>query len=137
MISQIIKPRVLLVDDESLFLILYSEYLSNGGFEVVCERSPIEAIKRISLGEKFDLMITDIVMIEMNGWDLIDQIRNKLKIDEITLPVIVVSGYDSSAKEFDVLKHRANAFLIKKGSSVIELLRQANLLVGRQVTSKS
>ena len=132
-----IRPRVLLVDDESLFLILYSEYLSNGGFEVVCERSPIEAIKRISLGEKFDLMITDIVMIEMNGWDLIDQIRNKLKIDEITLPVIVVSGYDSSAKEFDVLKHRANAFLIKKGSSVIELLRQANLLVGRQVTSKS
>ena len=131
------KPRVLLVDDESLFLILYSEYLSNGGFEVVCERSPIEAIKRISLGEKFDLMITDIVMIEMNGWDLIDQIRNKLKIDEITLPVIVVSGYDSSAKEFDVLKHRANAFLIKKGSSVIELLRQANLLVGRQITSKS
>jgi len=131
------KPRVLLVDDESLFLILYSEYLSNGGFEVVCERSPIEAIKRISLGEKFDLMITDIVMIEMNGWDLIDQIRNKLKIDEITLPVIVISGYDSSAKEFDVLKHRANAFLIKKGSSVIELLRQANLLVGRQVTSKS
>ena len=137
MINQIIKPRVLLVDDESLFLILYSEYLGNGGFEVVCERSPIEAIKRISLGEKFDLMITDIVMIEMNGWDLIDQIRNKLKIDEITLPVIVVSGYDSSAKEFDVLKHRANAFLIKKGSSVIELLRQANLLVGRQVTSKS
>ena len=132
-----IRPRVLLVDDESLFLILYSEYLSNGGFEVVCERSPIEAIKRISLGEKFDLMITDIVMIEMNGWDLIDQIRNKLKIDEITLPVIVISGYDSSAKEFDVLKHRANAFLIKKGSSVIELLRQANLLVGRQVTSKS
>jgi len=131
------KPRVLLVDDESLFLILYSEYLSNGGFDVICERSPIEAIKRISLGEKFDLMITDIVMIEMNGWDLIDQIRNKLKIDEITLPVIVVSGYDSSAKEFDVLKHRANAFLIKKGSSVIELLRQANLLVGRQVTSKS
>lgn len=125
------SPKVLIVDDEPLVLLLYTDLLANNGFDVTSERSPTVALNRLSKGEHFDLLITDIMMAELNGWDLIRNIREVLKIDEVTLPVIIVSAYDSSTKEFEAFKYRANAYLVKKGSAVVELLRQANLLVGK------
>jgi antitoxin Phd len=79
------KGRVLLVDDEPTVLDAYSRYLTRGGFEVTEASGGSEALGQIKNG-RFDFVLTDVAMPEMNGLELLDQLRGQFP----DLPVIVM-----------------------------------------------
>jgi CheY-like chemotaxis protein len=103
------SKRILLVDDDRAIRKMYSDLLEKAGFEVVAEASAIDALERITEGETFDLVVTDIMMARMDGWEFLRVLRQDLGFDSVTLPVIVVSAHFDS----DIL--RAEAF--KRGAS--------------------
>ena len=121
----------MLIDDDKMFLNVYKDLMEDHGFEVCVESSPLSAFERLRLGERFDLVITDILMAEMDGWSLIKSIRNKLNIDYVKLPIIVLSRVDSLKLEMDSLRELANAWIVKSNESFPQLLQQVNLLCGR------
>jgi CheY-like chemotaxis protein len=90
--------KILLVDDEETIRGLFKEYLSEEGFSVKAASSGKEAIE-ITREEKFDIFLIDLVMPEMDGLELLQQLRT-LKIDT---PAILLTGYeielDESRKE--------------------------------------
>jgi antitoxin Phd len=87
------KGRVLLVDDEATVRDAYSRYLTSGGFEVTEASGGPEALRRIETG-RFDFVLTDVGMPEMNGLELLDQLRAQFP----DLPVMVMlEGADNSA----------------------------------------
>ena len=51
---------------------------------------PHQAIKLLEKDSSFDLIITDFIMPEMNGAELIDELRRQ----NYTTPIILMSGYD-------------------------------------------
>lgn len=81
--------KILLVDDSITTRTLEKNILTKAGYTVEAVQNPIEAFE-IMKSTRFDLIITDIEMPEMNGFEFLE----KLKTDEMysDIPVIVVSS---------------------------------------------
>jgi len=82
--------RLLIIDDDQSVLNLLENYLTNNNYDVVCVSNGLDGLKRIESGENgFDLIITDLVMPDMNGKELSEKII-KLYPD---IKVLFTSGY--------------------------------------------
>jgi CheY-like chemotaxis protein len=81
------RTRILIIDDESDITLTFRKALSDKGFEELeTVNDPILALKNFKPGS-YDLLIIDIVMSEMDGFSLYEEIRkidNKVKVCFIT-----------------------------------------------------
>lgn len=82
--------KILVVDDEAHIRLLYTEELTEEGYEVITAEGGLNLLERIE-DEKPDLVVLDIKMVDYNGLDLLQDIRNKF----YDLPVILCSAYDT------------------------------------------
>jgi PAS domain S-box-containing protein len=89
---------VLVVEDDPAILKLGERMLKELGYRVVSANTPAGAIKLINeYSSKIDLLITDVIMPEMNGRDL----ANRIKMVYPDLKVLYMSGYTAN-----VIAHR-------------------------------
>lgn len=80
--------RILVVDDEPNIVKLLEIFLKLKGFEVLGVTSGIEALEVIQSNNKIDFVITDIMMPEISGAELLKKIAAMNK----RIPVIILSG---------------------------------------------
>ena len=99
------QRRVLVVDDEPKVLRFLEVALKLRGYYVLTTTSGKEALELVS-SEKPDVMLLDIVMPDLNGYEVLKQLR---KFSEI--PVIAISA--SPAIQNDIVKHGADYFIMK------------------------
>jgi two-component system, cell cycle sensor histidine kinase and response regulator CckA len=112
--------RLLLVEDNDAVRRLAYEALSLSGYEVVQAESPREAIELTETDDRpFDLLVTDVVMPEMNGRELADYLRAVRP----GLAVLFTSGYTDDAMISRGVLTEGSAFL-QKPFSVEQLLRR-------------
>jgi CheY-like chemotaxis protein len=102
------KRTILVVDDDSGVLKMTELMLSDGGFNVIVSSNAREGLG-ILKAQKVDLIITDIIMPEMEGIELISQLRK----DHPALPIMAISGGGRSHNT-DFLK-----FAKKLGAKVV------------------
>jgi two-component system cell cycle sensor histidine kinase/response regulator CckA len=88
------RQTILLVEDEEMVRSLLSEVLERQGYRVLACALPAEAIEmaREKSGE-IELLLTDVVMPEMNGCEMAERIHQFLPL----LPVVFMSGYTHHA----------------------------------------
>jgi signal transduction histidine kinase len=88
--------NILVVDDQPVLCQLMCEYLENDFHSVETAGNGLDALERFR-DEKFDLVITDQIMAEMNG----EQLASEIKQLAPTVPVILVTGFaeDSSVPQ--------------------------------------
>jgi len=79
----------LLVDDEELVRMSTADMLSDLGYVVLEASSAEEALRLVSNGERFDLLLTDHLMPGMTGTDLARKVQNTRP----GVPILLVSGY--------------------------------------------
>jgi two-component system, cell cycle sensor histidine kinase and response regulator CckA len=84
------NETVLLVEDEPALLDMAHQHLLDLGYSVLKARNGVQALEVVALhGKRIDLLITDVVMPEMGGRELVKQMLSTHK----GLPVLYVSGY--------------------------------------------
>jgi signal transduction histidine kinase/ActR/RegA family two-component response regulator len=89
-----LNQRVLVVEDERVVRELVIEQLESLGHIVTGAPTPALAVKLFEeRGAEFDLVVTDVVMPGMNGWDLTKRLRE----DRADLPIVLMSGYTDGA----------------------------------------
>ncbi|MGA2143271.1 MAG: response regulator [Brevinematales bacterium] len=112
--------RILIIDDEPLIMEDLKYTLKKIGYYVDSTTYPIEALKLYTT-EKYDLVITDLNMPLMSGFDLIKKI---LELNEKAIIVVISASED---KEYEVLNCGAFGFLEKpiKISLLVEMLKKA------------
>jgi len=98
--------KILIVDDEEHIRYLYSEELSDAGYEVITAENGHLLLERIE-EEKPDLVVLDIKMVDYNGLDLLQDIRNKF----YDLPVVLCTAYDTFKE--DMKSIAADYYVIK------------------------
>jgi len=103
-----LRKQVLFVDDDDLFLKLYSHAFSKTSWQIFTATDAASALKVLS-GEAVDLVVTDIKMPGIHGLKLIEEIR---KIDR-WVPVIVCSAYKGLKAESDMYFYHVSSFLSK------------------------
>jgi two-component system chemotaxis sensor kinase CheA len=70
------RRRILLVDDSPFFRNMLCPVLTVAGYDVVAVDSPLKALELSEKGSQFDLIISDIEMPEMNGFDFATRVRS-------------------------------------------------------------
>ena len=98
--------KILIVDDEEHIRYLYSEELSDAGYEVITAENGHLLLEKIE-EEKPDLVVLDIKMVDYNGLDLLQDIRNKF----YDLPVVLCTAYDTFKE--DMKSIAADYYVIK------------------------
>lgn len=119
---------ILLVEDEPAILEMSKQMLTGLGYQVFCAKTPQDALQTAEkYSDRIDLLITDVVMPEMNGRDLADRVL----VFSPNIKVIYISGY---AAEFithhGVPSHGAQ--LIQKPFSVKDIASAVQTALGRQ-----
>jgi CheY-like chemotaxis protein len=83
------SERLLLVEDEAVVRSILQRTLERAGYRVTVATNGLEALEVVERSERFDLLVTDVVMPGMSGWDL----GKKLGEHWPGLPVLYISGY--------------------------------------------
>lgn len=81
------SARILLVDDDALLRQTLREILTSAGHRVEEAANGAEGLRRLLIGN-FDILVTDLVMPEREGLELIQEVRSLIP----DLPVIAISG---------------------------------------------
>lgn len=103
--------KVLLVDDQLVNLELGESMLTGSGHEVVCANSGIEAIK-LATKQRFDLIILDIKMPKMNGYETARELR-RLENDEERTPIIAMTAHVTTLGNQQCLEAGMDDFIPK------------------------
>ena len=102
--------RILVVDDDEMVLMALDELLKPEGYEVQTVASGTEALQKLDEGA-YDLIMTDVIMPEMDGFELCKRIREKEKFRDI--PIVFLTAKTRDEDRVRGLEAGANLFLSK------------------------
>jgi two-component system cell cycle response regulator CpdR len=91
---------VLVVDDEPLLLNVLCDMLAALGCEAVCVDCPVKGLEKISADERIALLITDVQMPIMDGFELANRAREKRP----DMPIVLMSGKELGRPGFPVIR---------------------------------
>ncbi len=106
--------RVLVVEDDSIHLLILKKIFEKSQDDVVLAKNGVEALNVLKLDSKFNVILTDIMMPEMDGIEFLIQLRQNLLFSSI--PVIGFTAGDvdyyrkKSEVQFDVLVPKPHDF---------------------------
>ncbi len=118
--------RILLVEDEKKIAQFIVKGLREEGYAVDCAENGKDALKIINVYE-YDMVITDIMMPQLNGLEFISEIRKK----QINIPVIIISAKSHIDDKIIGLDSGADDYLTKP-FSFGELLARMRALLRRK-----
>lgn len=117
--------NILIVDDEDLILYSLRRLLEDEGHEVAAARDGATA-HEVLRKSAFDLVITDILMPEKNGIDLIIDLQN----EHIDVPVIAISGGDRTPTSAPIFLNMARELgavhILRKPMNDIDFMEAVN-----------
>lgn len=85
-----IKGRILVIDDEDIVRTSCNRSLTPEGYEVKMARNGIDGMKMLE-NEKFDLVLTDLKMPDMDGIEVL----RRIKVEWPQVEVIIITGYQT------------------------------------------
>ncbi|GFO66249.1 response regulator [Geomonas paludis] len=117
--------KLLVVDDEANIRLLYSQELSDEGYQVVTAGSALEAVEKLE-SESFDLAVIDIKLKNESGIELLQRIVK----ERHTIPVILCTAFSCYKDDFSAWL--ADGYVVK--SSDLQELKDeiARVLAKRQ-----
>ena len=102
------KNRILIADDEEDIRWILETSLKKSGFEVECAENGEDAVRK-ACEEAYSLILLDINMPDMNGFDVLTQLRNR-KIDS---PIIFITAQNTVSNAIDSMQLGAYDYLTK------------------------
>ncbi len=81
--------NALVVDDDRLVLTVISEMLQNLGLATHCVQGGSDAITHLRSGAVIDVVVTDVVMPDVSGWEVFQTARQRSP----SMPIIFVTGF--------------------------------------------
>ena len=121
------KKTILLAEDTLTTAMLEKNILESVGYAVVIARDGKEALEKASQ-EKFDLVISDVLMPRMDGFELVTRLRKEKNYKEI--PIIIVTTRESDEDKRKGMEAGANAYLLKSDFTSEGLLETMERLLG-------
>jgi len=113
------KYKILIVDDSHTTRVLQKNILSNRGYNVITATNPIDALEKASQNQ-FDLIISDVQMPEMNGFEFISKLRESLNYENT--PVIIVSSEPKEHYLEEIERNKISNYIQKNLFKQDELL---------------
>ena len=101
--------KILIIDDNPKYL---ADALPLYGYEVEVDTDGIQGIKKLTSDKNdFDMVLLDIMMPNMDGWETLKTIRNNKKLEN--MPVIMITALNEEQKEISGLRFGADDYIVK------------------------
>jgi CheY-like chemotaxis protein len=117
------KGRILVVEDEVTNQKLIGNILKTSGYSVEIAPDGIIALMQI-FKEKFDLILSDIAMPNLDGYQMLDYLRN----NNIDIPVIFISSHSGAEYEAKGLQMGASEYIKKPVDPKLLLIKIEKVL---------
>ncbi|PCI24205.1 MAG: two-component system response regulator [SAR324 cluster bacterium] len=125
------QASILVVDDEEINLAILSEILESEGYQnIILTQDPIEAL-RLYQKNNCDLILLDILMPGMSGFEVMDQIGYSDQHPKV--PILVLTALNDEKTRLQALTKGARDFLVKPFNNEEVLVRIKNLLEVRLI----
>ncbi|HTH83255.1 MAG TPA: response regulator transcription factor [Mucilaginibacter sp.] len=109
-ISTSAKIKILIIEDDAYMQIILSEFLNNT-YEIETCNNVLDALNYLQNGNMPDLIISDLNTPKISGLELISQLKASSFFKLI--PIIIISGDDSSSKRIQCLDAGADDYIVK------------------------
>lgn len=119
-------PAILVVEDSITARMLLKNILESAGYQVTTAVDGIDALTALKTGT-FDLVVSDVDMPRMNGFDLTAKIRADKALAE--LPVVLVTALESCEDRERGVEVGANAYIVKSSFNQSDLLEVVKRLI--------
>ena len=119
--GQLNRPLVLVVDDDPRAIKIVSSYFEGEGFEVAPAFGGHEAIE-FTRGRRPDLVIVDLTMPEVSGFDVIDWLRGRP--ETVNVPIVVLSAKQLTLAEEESLRRTVEHVFAKASTGKDEFLAE-------------
>jgi len=119
------QEKILIIDDDISAIKLLANILdnSNCNYNVVFSRDGLEAVKIAEI-EQPDLILLDVIMTKMSGFEVCSTLKNNQKTSKI--PIIFITGVSDIESESYGFKLGAADFIVKPYYSEVVLARIKN-----------
>ena len=114
------KKKILIVDDDSFLLDMYAFKFSQNNFEVHTALGGSQAIQKLKEGLKPDIILMDIIMPEMDGFEMFEKINTE-KLSPNSAKIIL----SNKGQQEDIdrgMKLGASGYIIKVSSTPVEVI---------------
>ena len=103
--------RILILDDSRAFLSGIKSILASCPYEITSHTSPQNALNEIQLN-KFDIIISDLEMPEISGFEFIKRVRENLSL--VSVPILALTGTTDTDAMSRAIESGADAFCSKE-----------------------
>lgn len=125
-----LKKKVLLVDDDSFLLSMYSLKFEKNNYEVTVTLSGQDAINKLKEGLKPDILIFDVVMPGMDGIELLTAIREQHLADQAK--VMMLSNQGEPADIERAKKIGIDGYIVKASSIPSEVVKAVDNILEKK-----
>jgi putative nucleotidyltransferase with HDIG domain len=101
--------RILVVDDEEAIREIVSSMLTFAGYSCLQAASGVEALAILNSGEEFELMLSDLMMAELDGIGLLERTKERFP----DMPVVMVTAVHDISVALAALRNGAYDYLLK------------------------
>ena len=129
------KYKVLIVDDDKFLLDMYSVKFKEGGLEVDTALKGEDAITKIKGGFKPDILIFDLVMPGMDGFELIERLKKENLIEGVVAIVLSNQGLQSDIDRATSLG--VSGYIVKASSIPSEVLQETIKIADAKFAKKT
>ncbi len=128
------RHHLLIADDSFTTRELMRSILQSAGYQVTAAVDGFDALDKLR-AQSYDLVLSDVEMPRVNGFELTARIRGELKLDD--LPVIIMTSLASEAHRRQGLEAGAQAYIVKSQFNQDNLLEIIQQLLGSTLVSSS
>ena len=127
------KRKILIVDDDSFLLDMYALKFSQSNFEVYTAESGAQAIEKLKGGLSPDVMLMDIIMPEMDGFEMLAKINAEKLCPNCKKIVLSNKSQQSDIDEGNKLG--VSGYIVKANSTPVEVINQVVEILGRKTVA--
>jgi len=127
------KRKILIVDDDSFLLDMYALKFSQNNFEVYTASGGAQAIEKLRAGLSPDVLLMDIIMPEMDGFEML----TKINIENLCRECIkIVLSNKSEQKDIDQGSQLGvKGYIVKANSTPAEVIDQVVKILDNKVVA--
>jgi CheY-like chemotaxis protein len=126
------KRKILIVDDDTFLLDMYAFKFSQHNFEVFTAPGALQVIEKLKDGLKPDIILMDIIMPDMDGFEMLEKI-NKDNLSPNSTKIIL----SNKSQQSDVDRGNnlgVSGYIVKANSTPQEVIEQVVGILSKKVT---
>jgi len=128
------KKKILVVDDDSFLLDMYAFKFSSNNFEVYTALGGSQAIQKLKEGLNPSVILMDIIMPEMDGFEMLEKINDEKLSPDSTKIILSNKGQQEDIDRGIALG--ASGYIVKANSTPVEVVEKVLKILSDKLSIK-